>query len=117
MDAILGTSLAVYIGFFVFIMGFAAFMTGMALANTWRPFWQAIPYSLMLAAAGRFLIYGLFDGELLTLSGYVADSIVLFARSTVAYRATLARKMASQYPWIYEMSGPFAWKRRNISDS
>jgi hypothetical protein len=37
MESLLGTTLPVFIGMTVFVMGFAAFMTGQALANTWQP--------------------------------------------------------------------------------
>jgi hypothetical protein len=29
-----------------------------------------------------------------------------------AHRLTLARKMASQYPWIYERAGLLGWRER-----
>src|SRR5262245_251485 len=62
MTEIFGTSLAVFIGLTVILFGGAAFMTGQALAGTWRPFWHAVPYALLLAAFDRFLIFGLFEG-------------------------------------------------------
>jgi hypothetical protein len=44
MESLLGTTLPVFIGMTVFVMGFAAFMTGQALANTWQPAWKrALP--------------------------------------------------------------------------
>ncbi|MCG8357991.1 MAG: hypothetical protein MI920_20695 [Kiloniellales bacterium] len=112
MEAITGTSLPVFIGLTLGIMGFAAFMTGQALANTWRPVWQAVIYSFLLGFADRFLTWGLFEGELLSLRGYFVDSLVLLAISLTAYRITQARKMVTQYPWLYERSGLFGWREK-----
>jgi len=97
----------------VVLMGFASFMTGQALANTWRPMWQAVPYCLLLGAADRFLTWGLFQGELLLLSGYVVDTLVLIAIALFAYRLTLAHKMVAQYPWIYERVGLLSWREKS----
>lgn len=102
-------------GFFVvtlLVMGFASFMTGQALANTWRPVWQAVFYAVLLGFVDRFLVWGLFDGELLTLTGYLADTAILLAVCLLAYRLTQARRMVTQYPWIYERAGPFAWRTK-----
>lgn len=92
------------------IVGFAAFMTGQALANTWRPAWQMLPYGLMLGFADRFLVWGLFGGDGLSVSGYVIDTAYLIAVGFAAYRLTRARRMVTQYPWLYERAGPFGWK-------
>lgn len=94
------------------IVGFAAFMTGQALANTWRPAWQMLPYGLMLGFADRFLVWGLFGGDGLSVSGYVIDTAYLIAVGFAAYRLTRARRMVTQYPWLYERAGPFGWRDR-----
>ena len=113
MQDILGTTLPVFIGVTVVLMGFASFMTGQALANTWRPMWQAVPYTLLLGGADRFLTWGLFQGELLLLSGYIVDTLVLIAIALFAYRLTLAHKMVTQYPWIYERVGLLSWREKS----
>ena len=113
MESLLGTTLPVFIGLTVFIMGFAAFMTGQALANTWRPYWHAVPYCFLLGFADRFLTWGLFEGELLSPSGYLIDSLALLGIATIAFRLTRARRMVTQYPWIYERSGPFSWREKS----
>ncbi len=92
------------------IVGFAAFMTGQALANTWRPAWQMLPYGLMLGLTDRFLVWGLFGGDGLSVSGYVIDTAYLIAVGFAAYRLTRARRMVTQYPWLYERAGPFGWR-------
>jgi len=112
MDALLGTGPWVLIALRVCVMGFASFMTGQGLANTWRPMWQTVLYSALLGFADRFLTWSLFQGELFHLSGYLIDTLVLLVICSVAYRLTLTHKMVTQYPWIYQRSGPFTWRRR-----
>ena len=112
MEALLGTTPGVFFTMTVAVMGFAAFMTGQALAGTWKPIWQAAFYSLLLGFADRFLTFSLFDGELLSLSGYLIDSAVLVAIGLFAHRLTQARKMATQYPWVYERAGLLSWREK-----
>ena len=57
--------------------GGAAWLSGRAVAETWRPVWMAAASGLGIALATRFLTYGLFDGELLSLAGYLRDGAVL----------------------------------------
>ena len=90
----------------------AAWLMGQAIAATWRPFWQLVIYSLMLGCANRFMIYALFDANLVSGIGYLLDTALLLVVSTAAYRFTLVRKMVTQYPWLYERLGPFAWRDR-----
>jgi hypothetical protein len=112
MEALLGTTPGVFFTVTVVVMGFAAFMTGQALAATWKPMWQAVFYCLLLGLGDRFLVFSLFAGELLSLSGYLIDSAILVAITVFAYRLTQARKMASQYPWVYERSGLLGWREK-----
>ena len=111
MESLLGTSLGVYIGLVVLFMGFAAYMTGQAVAVTWRPYWQAIAYSCLLACAARFLVYALFDGDLLS-PGIVIDIAVMVAISLLAYRIQSVSKLVSQYPWLYKRQG--LWNYQEI---
>jgi hypothetical protein len=113
MESLLGTSLPVFFAVTVVIIGFAAYMTGQALANTWGVFWQVLVYCALLGCASRFLIFSLFDGKLLSLSGYVIDVAVLMIIGAFAFRLTRARKMVTQYPWLYERVGVFGWKSRH----
>ncbi len=93
--------------FFVTILlgGGTSVMVGRAIAATWRPFWQVIAYGLLLGCVDRFIIYALFQGELLSLQGFITDSIVLITIGLLAYRLKLVRQMITQYPWLYERSG------------
>ena len=105
-------SIPVFIGVTVLFMGGCAFMAGQALAATWRPLWQVYPYALGLAAADRFLGFALFGGDLLSIAGYGTDALVLIAITLAAYRITQARRMADQYPWLYERDGLFGWREK-----
>ena len=110
--AALGTSLWVFICATVILFGWAAYRTGQALAGTWRPLWHLVPYSFLLAAGNRFFDFALFGGSLLAPLGYVVTVAIMLGFSIMAYRATQARKMVNQYPWLYERAGPFAWRDR-----
>jgi hypothetical protein len=102
MEALLGTSLGVFLGLTLIIAGGAAIMTGRALADGWKAPWQVVCACFGLALADRFLVHALFEGDLLSLSGFLIDFVVLTALALLAYRVTLVRKMVSQYPWRYE---------------
>ena len=112
MESFLGTTPAVFFVVTVVVMGFAAFMTGQALAGTWKPVWQVVFYCLLLGLGSRFLIFSLFDGTLLSLTGYLVDVAVLVSIGLFAFRLTRARKLATQYPWIYERSGLLGWREK-----
>lgn len=112
MEALLGTTLPVFIGITFVLSGFAAYMTGQALATTWRPLSQVVLYSLLLGLADRFLTWALFQGELLSVTGYLIDTFVIFIIASLAFRLTLVRRMTAQYPWVYERTGVFTWRER-----
>jgi hypothetical protein len=112
MEGLLGVTWPVFISVVVFLFGFAALMTGQALAQTWRPYWHAIPYSALLGAGAQFAGYALFEGSLVA-TGWLVDFLVLLALASLAYRVTLAHKMVNQYPWLYERAGLFTWRRKS----
>lgn len=89
-----------------------AFMTGQAIAATWRPLRQVVVYVLLLGGADRFLHFALFDGELLNAAGYLADTGLLQAIAVSAFLATRARRMVTQYPWLFVRHGMFRWRDR-----
>lgn len=113
MQDLLGTTWPVFLFVTVVVIGFAGFMTGQALANSWRPMWQCVPYCLLLGCADRFLTWGLFGGELWLLSGYLIDTAVITFLALLAYRLALTRNMVSQYPWIYEQTGFLSWRKKD----
>jgi hypothetical protein len=110
MEPLLGTSLGVFLGITGVLTGFCAFMTGQAIADTWRPYWQVVLYCALLGGVARFLIYGLFDGKLFSLSGYLIGTALLILLGSFAFLATRAHKMVCQYPWLYRRTGLFAWQ-------
>ena len=115
MTDVVGTTFGVWLGVTVVIMGFVAFMTGHALANTWRPRWQVAVYALLLGLVDRFLIWALFRGAPWLVSGYAVDAAYLVALGLLSYRLTEVRKMVSQYPWLYERAGLLSWRARKSS--
>lgn len=109
-QSLFGTEPAVSFGITLIFMGACAFMTGQAVAATWRPLWQVVPYSLLLGFGDRFVIYALFQGDLFLLTGYLIDTAWLLAMLNFAYRVTRARQMVTQYPWLYERAGLLSWR-------
>lgn len=112
MEAILGTSLPVFVAVTVVIMGGAAYMTGQAVAGTWRSAWQVVFYGLLLGLTDRFLTWGLFEGELLSITGFVVDTGLLMGICLFAYRVTRVAKMVSQYPWLYERTALWSYREK-----
>jgi len=108
--AILGTTWDVWIGVAVVLAGGAGYMTGQAIARTWRPVWQVVLYCLLLAVVSRFFIYALFDGYMLSATGYMADTAVICGLGLLAFRLTRVRQMVTQYPWLCERVGPLAYR-------
>jgi len=112
VTALLGGEIGPFLTMTVVLFGGAAFLTGQALAQGWRPGWQILPFALLLAAADRFLLYALFAAELASLSGFLIAAAMLGGMLLAAYYLTRARKMVSQYPWLYERRGPFDWREK-----
>lgn len=96
----------------VIMGGWAAWMTGRAVAMTWRPAFQLVLYILVLGLFVRFIHFALFQATLLTLHYYIIDTIVLMAFGFAGWRYNRARQMTTQYRWLYERTGPFGWKPR-----
>ena len=111
MTALLGVSPGVFVGLTGVLFGLAAFVTGQAIADTWRPARQAVASAFGLALAARFLSFALFGGQLLSPTGFLVAWAYLAAVTLFAWRATLARKMVRQYPWIYAAQGILGWRR------
>ncbi|MBN8941820.1 MAG: hypothetical protein J0H01_20100 [Rhizobiales bacterium] len=92
--------------------GWGAWMTGKACAETWRGIPQTLVYLLILGLAIRFVHFALFHGTLLSVRYYIVDTVVIIAIGILAWRATRARQMSTQYWWLYERSGPLSWAKR-----
>ncbi len=112
MAGLIGAGAASWIFVTFILFGFAAAATGRALAVTWRPLWQAVPYVLLLAASSRFILFSLFGGELLHLAGLLVGWAILLAIAFLAYRVTMAQQMVRQYPWLYQRDGLLGWRSR-----
>lgn len=93
--------------------GGAAWLTARAIAQTWRPLRQVAIYSLILAAAVRFIHYSLFDGTLVSLHFYLVDATTCLVLGLAGFRAARAQQMVSQYRWINEPNGPLRWRAKN----
>lgn len=93
-----------------FLGGGGAFLTGRALAETWRPFIQLVGYILLLTAAARFIHFALFNGTLLSLQFYFVDFVVMMALAASGYRLARVRQMIGQYSWLYRRTGLIAWR-------
>ena len=96
----------------VVLGGGAAFMAGRGLAMKWRPVSAALLAMVPLTLGLRFLHYALYGADLTSLHYLVTDFLVLLAACMLGYRLTLAKKMVRQYPWLYEPTGPFGWRRK-----
>lgn len=90
--------------------GGAAYASGKAMAQTWRPFWHVPLYMLALAAVVRFCHFALFEEPLLSATGYLVDFAVAFAAGSLGYRLCRANQMAVQYGWLFRRRGPFGWR-------
>jgi hypothetical protein len=97
----------------VFLGGGGAFLTGRALAQTWRPFVQLVGYILLLTAATRFIHFALFEGTLLSPQFYCVDFVVLMTLAAFGYRLARVRQMIGQYSWLYQRTGPVSWRAVN----
>ena len=92
--------------------GGAAWLTGRAIAATWRPGWQVAAYMLILGAVVRFFHYALFGGTLVSLHYYLVDAAVCLLLGFAGFRATRVGQMVAQYRWINVRTGPLRWRRK-----
>ena len=122
MGLIVEKSYAAFFIVTVILGGGAAFLTGRALANGWKPFVRVAFYMLLLGIAVRFLHWGLFQSATFeswrlmqgTLSPYyyVVDTLILLCAAALGYRLEQARQMTTQYGWIFERTSPLTWRKR-----
>lgn len=110
LAALLGTSPGIFIGLTVILVGGAAILTGRAVASNWKPAWQVVAACVGLALVDRFLIYALFQGELLNLWGILIHFVVLTAMGLAAWQMAKVSKLVTQYPWRYRRTSPFAYE-------
>ncbi len=84
----------------VLLGGLAAFATGRALAQTWRPLWLMPLATALLTCAVRFIHYAVFAEVLLSAQNFAVDMTVVTVAALVGYMRTRRQQMARQYPWI-----------------
>jgi hypothetical protein len=105
-------SFGVFLLVTIFLGGGAAYLSGRAIASTWRPWWHVACYMLILALAVRFLHFALFEGTLLSPHYYAVDFVFCLLFGYLGYRVTRAAQMSSQYRWLYERTGLLKWTSR-----
>ncbi len=106
-------SLGVFLLVTVAMGGSAAWLSGRAIASTWRPVWHVALYMAILSLAVRFIHFALFDAKLLTLRYYLVDFAVCLAFAYLGFRLTRVTQMVTRYNWINERNGLFGWRRRD----
>ena len=105
-------SFGVFLLVTVILGGGAAWLTGRAIAQTWRPGVQVVIYALILGAAVRFIHFSLFGGTLLSPHYYLVDGAVCLGFGYLGFRAARVAQMVTQYRWINEQDGPMRWRRK-----
>jgi hypothetical protein len=104
------------LGQFLFITillgGWAAWTTGRAAAQTWRPYSSLVIYLLLLGVAVRFIHHALFGGSMASIQYYIVDTVILMILGFLGFRYTRTNQMVTQYYWLYERTGLLSWKAR-----
>jgi hypothetical protein len=110
MSLIVEGNFWIWIVLTVILGGGASFLAGRAIASGWQPISRVIVSMIPMGVAVRFLHFALFEGQLTSLHYLIVDTAVMIAAACLGYQMTKADKMVSQYPWLYEKSGPLGWK-------
>jgi NO-binding membrane sensor protein with MHYT domain len=106
-------SFGVFVLVSILMGGAAAYLSGRAIAGTWRPLWQVALYMLVLGFAVRFMHFALFEGTLLSFHYYLVDTLICLGFGWLGFRATRAGQMATQYGWLYSRSGWLEWRPKS----
>jgi hypothetical protein len=89
---------------FVFISlclgGGISWMSGRAIASTWRPFMHLVGYMILLGCVVRWMHYALFGGALLSLPLYMLDFSIILVFAIVGFINTRRKQMKTQYGWL-----------------
>ncbi len=124
MGVIYETSIWAFLFVTIFAGGGAAYMVGRAAAKGWNPFWQAALQVLVLAAAIRFLHWGLFagatlaswrqaQGALVSPHYYLVDAAILLAFAWLGFTRQRTVQMLRQYGWLAVQTTPLSWRLRD----
>jgi hypothetical protein len=106
-------SLGIFLLVTVFLGGGGAWLSGRAIAATWRPWWHIALYMFPLTLAVRFLHYALFESAFLSLYYYVVDYAVCLALGLLGFRIMRVNQMVTRYRWMNERTGRFSWRSRS----
>jgi hypothetical protein len=101
-----------FIVFTLILGGGAAFLAGRALAIGWRSPILLVFYMVLFTCGLRFLDYALFESHLLSLKYFITHGLIVMALAFLGYRLKRVSQMITQYPWLYERSGPFGWQNK-----
>ena len=96
----------------VVLFGWCSYQLGKAMANTWQSRSLMIFYVFLLTVFDRFLLFALFEQELLSVVMYLIDFITLSLISLISYRIAKISYMVNQYPWKYQKTGFFSYKNK-----
>jgi hypothetical protein len=99
-------SFGVFLLVTVLLGGGAAWLTGRAIAQTWRPWWSVLLYMLLLGLAVRFMHYALFSGTLLSPYYYAVDTVVAIVFAACGFHVTRRSQMARQYGFLNTSAPP-----------
>ncbi|HHZ66771.1 MAG TPA: hypothetical protein EYM99_07230 [Alphaproteobacteria bacterium] len=113
ISAVTSVSLLVFLVLTVVLIGGAALLTGRALARAWRPIWQVVLSCLGLGLVDRFFVYALFEGSLVSVSGYMFDTLVVMGIGIFSYRIVHVSVVVRQYPWLFDRSSLFSYRSRH----
>ena len=94
------------------LFGWCSYQLGKAMANTWQSISLMIFYVFLLTLFDRFLLFALFEQELLSIILFFIDFITLLLISSVSYRVAKINYMVNQYPWKYQKIGFFSYKNK-----
>ena len=106
------SSFGVFVLVTLVLGGGASWLTGRAIAITWRPWWQLVGYTLVLGMTVRFLHFSLFGGTLLSPYYYAIDTALCFIIGMLGYAMTRTNQMVTQYHWLTQRTGLVSWKRK-----
>jgi NO-binding membrane sensor protein with MHYT domain len=84
----------------VVLGGGAGWLTGRAIAHTWRPWWKVVLATLLLGLGVRFIHFALFDATFLSLHYYTVDTLIALVFALAGYRVTRSQQMAQQYGFL-----------------
>jgi len=91
---------AIFLLVTVVLGGSAGWLTGRAIALTWRPWWKVALATLVVGLGVRFIHFALFDGAFVSLHYYIVDTLIALAFAFGGYTVTRSKQMAQQYGFL-----------------